>query len=419
MKIAVVGSGISGLGSAYILSRAHEVTLYEKEDYFGGHSRTIDVKTEEGEVPVDTGFLVFNRQNYPHLTGLFGELSVPVMETTMEFGVSLGGGEIEYILSPISVSFLFSQFYHVFNPGYWGMLRDILRFSGDARSYRDRTDVTIGEMLEELGLGKWFCDYYLLPLSQGIWSTLSPSILDFPAHTLVIFFEKHNLLEMWKTPTWHTVKGGSREYVKRVCEGMRGDFRLGLGVERVERESGGVRVYDSKGGDSLYDHVILGCHSDQSLEMNVSATSAERDILGSIRYSKNETVVHSDERLMPKNRRFWASWVSLSEGKDLSYARSFSYWLNRLQSIETRKPLIETVNPSIEIREESIYERHSFSHPIFDQAAIRAQGRVDEIQGEGGLWYCGAWQGYGFHEDGLASGVRVAKKLGVDCSWSV
>lgn len=417
MKIAIIGSGISGLGLAYLLHPHHEITVYEKNNMLGGHSRTVDVKTPAGNVPVDTGFIVFNDRNYPLLNGLFSHLNVPIAKSDMSFGVNINDGWLEYGTQHLSN--VFAQKRNVLRPEFWRMVANILRFNKQAKRYLEQdSSISLGQCLQELGMGQWFRDYYLLAMGGAIWSTPLVQMLDFPAHTFIRFFDNHGLLTVNEQPQWHTVVGGSKEYVARLSAPFKDRIKLGCGAQNVVRHEDFVEVHDTMGGIEMYDNVVFACHSDQAMTLLETPTHNEKETIGSVRYQPNEMVLHSDVSFMPKRKAAWASWVYLSQArKDQNPSVSLSYWMNNLQPLETDIPMIVTLNPGHEPDPELVYDRYQFEHPIFDGPAIAAQSRLDEIQGEHRTWYAGAWQSYGFHEDGLLSAVKVAEKLRIQVPW--
>ncbi|MDA0781539.1 MAG: FAD-dependent oxidoreductase [Rickettsiales bacterium] len=415
MKIAIIGSGISGLGSAYLLGKEHDITIYEKNDYIGGHSRTVDVKIDGKDIAVDTGFIVFNYRNYPNLSGLFNHLGVKVAKSDMSFGVSIDNGRLEYgTRRPFDI---FAQKRNLLRPKYWEMLFDILKFNKNADKYVNR-DITLGKLLDELGTGDWFRNYYLLAMGAAIWSTPTKGMLDFPAKTFIKFFDNHGLLTVNDQPQWYTVEGGSKEYVKIITKKLTNSVRLSCGVEKIIRKESHVEILSIDGKKEKYDAVICACHSDQALKMLDEPTADEQKILQSIKYQPNEMYLHSDTTFMQKRQGAWSSWVYLSEGKeDNSENISLSYWMNNLQPLETDKTVIVTLNPHRKPDESVIYDHYTFEHPVFDDDAIKAQENIEKIQGKDKIWYTGAWLQYGFHEDGLSSAVKVAKKLGAKIPW--
>lgn len=421
MKIAVIGSGISGLGAAYLLHRKHDVTIYEKNNYVGGHSRTIEIDDDGRSQPVDTGFIVFNDWNYPHLFGLFDDLGVPYEKSDMSFGVSIGRedqkGWLEY-----SSNNLFAQSSNLKRPEFWGMLLDVLRFNVQARGYIKRDpSISLGECLDQLKMGQWFRNYYLLAMGAAIWSCPVTTMMEFPAATFLRFFKNHGLLNILKRPQWYTVSGGSREYTKRLRAALKNDVKLSCGAVKVREEDGGFVVEDATGKAASFDHVIFACHADEALALIEEPTENERDLLSAFGYQDNRIVVHKDARFMPIERGAWASWVYLNDGtKDDKPQLALSYWMNNLQNFKTKEQVLVTLNPTQDPPKDKILDIHEFSHPIFNEAAVRSQGRIDEINGVRGkqaLWFCGAYQRYGFHEDGLWSAVRVAKGLGASVPW--
>ncbi len=417
-RIAIIGTGISGLGAASLLHPHHDITVYEKNAYVGGHSRTVEVKTPDGVIPVDTGFIVFNTRNYPLLTKLFAHLNVPVAKSDMSFGASIQGGWLEYgTPNPLN---LFAQKRNLLRPAFWGMIGDILKFNRNAKSYLDKdSSITLGQCLDELGMGRWFREYFLLPMGGCIWSMPLSQMLAFPAHSFIRFFDNHGLLTVSDQPQWYTVVGGSKEYVQRLIAPFKNHIKLNTGVKAVERVDGGVTILDTQGQIEHFDQVIFACHADQALAMLKNPSADEQRILGSFRYQNNRMVLHSDVSFMPKHKGAWASWVYLSEMReDKSPAVSLSYWMNRLQPLITKTPMIVTLNPAREPKKELVHDEAMFEHPIFDEAAIRAQAEIKTIQGGNKLWFCGAYQRYGFHEDGLGSAVAMVKKMGIEPPWN-
>lgn len=415
MKIAIIGSGISGLGIAYLLNQYHDITLYEKNDYIGGHSRTVDIGIQNKIIPVDTGFIVFNERNYPHLTGLFRHLGVAVEKSDMSFGVSINNGWLEYgTKKPLDI---FAQKKNLLKPQFWKMLADILKFNAKAKNYLE-SNITLGECLQELNLGEWFKNYYLLAMGASIWSMPTEQMLNFPVRSFVRFFDNHNLLSLSNHHQWYTVKGGSKEYVKLLTASFKHKIQLNCGVTKVVRDTECVTITDTHGRTEAYDTVIFACHSNQILTMLENPTDAEQDIISAIRYQPNDMVLHSDISFMQKQKKAWSSWVYLSETQnDNRNAVSLSYWMNNLQPLDTDISIIVTLNPAVQPDSKKIYDRYTFHHPVFDTKAVTAQERLGTIQGVDRIWYTGAWQRYGFHEDGLLSAVNVALKMGVNIPW--
>jgi len=414
MRVAVIGTGVSGLGAAYLLHQHHDLVIYEKNDYLGGHSRTIDVPVKEGVLAVDTGFIVFNDWNYPNLLGLFDEIRVPYQKSDMSFGVSIDDGWLEY-----SSGGLFAQRKNILRPQYWRMLFDVFKFNKQALAYIEKDpSITLGNCLEQLKMGSWFKRYYILAMGAAIWSCPVETIMQFPAQTFLRFFKNHGLLSINKRPQWYTVTGGSREYIKRLTAPFADCITLGNGAARVIQLGDQYEVIDVKGGKREFDHVIFACHADQALALLEKPTVDEQSVLSSFDYQRNHILVHSDASYMPQHKQCWASWVYLSEQQqDNNQDISLSYWMNNLQSLKTETPVIITLNPTRRPKESLIINEHNFSHPIFDYKAIIAQDKMQSIQGQRNLWFCGAYQRYGFHEDGLLSAVNVVKRLGGTIPW--
>lgn len=416
-NIAIIGGGISGLGSAYLLYPHHNVTIYEKNDYIGGHSRTVDVPTAAGKIPVDTGFIVFNKRNYPLLTSLFNHLEVEIQKSNMSFGVSINNGWLEY--STNNLNTLFTQRSNLFNPCFLRMLRDIWLFNKQARHYlTTNQSLTLGQFLEKLNLHNWFKKYYLLPMGSAIWSTSITKMLEFPALTFVQFFANHGLLTITDQPQWYTVKNGSREYIKRLTAPFCDKIITKTCVSKVIRNNNGVTIYDSMQNAKNYDLVIFACHADQALQIIDQPSPSERNILEKFTYNSNRIVLHSDLSFMPQRKKAWASWVYLSNTANCQEKHvSLSYWMNNLQSLPTSTQIISTLNPESDPNPELTYDQCYFDHPVFNEAAIQAQQQLQQIQGKDFFWFSGAYQRYGFHEDGLMSSVNIAEQMGIKIPW--
>lgn len=404
------------MAAAYLLHNKHEITVFEKENYIGGHSRTIDVTVPEGSIAVDTGFIVFNYKNYPLLTGLFNHLDVPVVKSNMSFAASIDNGWLEY--GTKSTAAMFAQKKNLVRPAFWQMIQDILHFNKHAKNYLDKdSEKTLGECMDELGMGEWFKHYFMLAIGGAIWSTGIKDMLNFPASSFIRFFDNHGLLSVNGQPQWHTVSGGSREYVNRLTAPFLDKIRLNSHVTSVRRGENGVEI-TANGQSETFDQVIFACHTDQAISILDTPNQSETDILRAIDYTKNTIIVHSDESFMPKRKSAWASWVYLCEGReDQKDNVSLSYWMNSLQPLATKTPILVTLNPSRRPKEELIHNEHMFEHPLFNEAAMRAQQKIETMQGIDNIWYVGAWQRYGFHEDGMMSAVNVAKKLGAELPW--
>ena len=416
MKIAVIGTGISGLAAAWLLHRHAEVTVYEQAGQAGGHSNTVQVP---GGPAVDTGFIVFNERNYPHLTALFRHLGVGSQASDMSFSASIGAGRVEYAGDNLNT--LFAQRWNLLSRAHWRMLLDIARFNRDAkRALRSglELELTLGEFILRGGYGDELSRRYLLPMAAAIWSCPVGAMLKFPAASFLKFFENHGLLDLMQRPRWRTVTGGSREYVAKLTTALGPRLRLGTQVTGVRRLPDGVHVWDAAGGKAVYDRVIMATHADQSLALLGGATRRERELLGAFRYQDNHAVLHSDPALMPKRRNVWAAWNYLAQDADHPGSRvSVTYWMNRLQSLPDEQQYFVTLNPLREPDPASVIYSTTYAHPVFTREAMQAQLHLDEIQGRDRIWFCGAWCGYGFHEDGLRSAVQVVQSMGQRIPW--
>jgi uncharacterized protein len=410
-RIAIIGGGIAGMAAAHLLSRDTSVVLFEAEGRLGGHARTV-LAGKRGDQPVDTGFIVFNGANYPHLVQLFADLDVPIADSNMTFGASLGGGRMEYALA--SVNALFATRSNIVNPRFLRMLRDILHFNKNAEAAATNPGLTIGELLRELGTGDYFRDYYITPLSGAIWSTPVQGILDFPAQALIRFFKNHALLGVYGQHQWYTVRGGSVQYVTRLQTALQRegvDLRIGAAVAGVKRVTGGAMVRAHGGAWEMFDDVIFATHSDISLKLLADPTPAETQALSAVRYQPNEAVLHSDTTLMPKRRSCWASWVYCEPDGPKPDKIDLTYWMNSLQPIPHDDPLFVTLNTNKSINDKLIYDTNTFHHPVFDLAALAAQDAIRAMNGARNTWFCGAWMRNGFHEDGFQSAVDVVTAM--------
>ncbi|MCX8114840.1 MAG: FAD-dependent oxidoreductase [Burkholderiaceae bacterium] len=419
MKVAVIGAGIAGLGCAYALSRSlpaeARITLFEACARLGGHANTVDVELDGKTHPVDTGFLVFNERTYPNLVRLFNDLGVPTAASDMSFAISVplaGGRRLEWAGSNLDT--VFAQRRNLLSPTFLRMLRDILRFNRQgtrvAEGREDAGGLALGEFLDRHGYGNAFRRWYLLPMAAAIWSCPTATMLAYPFSTFVRFCHNHGLLQIEGRPQWYTVAGGARRYVERITETLN-DVRLGDPVHAVARDAATESVVvDSRTGRRRFDHVVLACHSDQSLRLLIDADHAERAVLAGVRYQPNCAVLHTDVRLMPVSRKVWSAWNYMSDGSDAP-AVSVTYLLNRLQPLPFRTPLFVSLNPVVEPARQHVLAEFDYAHPIFDDRAIAAQSGLEAVQGRRRVWFAGAWTGYGFHEDGLKSGLAVAASL--------
>jgi predicted NAD/FAD-binding protein len=417
-RIAVIGSGISGLASAWLLSRAHDVVLFESGSYLGGHTNTVDVTVDGVTHPVDTGFLVYNLATYPNLIALFKELNVASYATDMSFGVSMGAGNLEW--AGTDLDSVFAQRSNALSPRFLLMLKDILRFNKAAQHYLDRslqTGVSLGQLLKAEKYSATFCNAYLLPMAAAIWSSSPDDILNYPASSFIRFCLNHSLLQVNNRPQWQTVQGGAREYVRKIAATL-SDIRLNTPVISVSRMTDGVQVTTNKETE-LVDAVVFATHAPQTIAMLADASDTERHILSSVRYQKNRAYLHTDLSLMPQRQKVWSAWNYIGgTEKDGQRPVCVSYLLNKLQQLPFKTPLMVTLNPFAEPKRTTIYAQFEYEHPVFDQPAIEAQLQLGSIQGKNRCWFAGAWTGYGFHEDGLKSALRVAADFGLAPDWA-
>lgn len=417
-KVAVIGTGISGMACAYMLHKSGQVdiTVYEKNDYIGGHTRTRTIDYDGKKIAVDTGFIVYNERNYPHLTALFRLLDVPTIASNMTFAISVANGKLEW--GARNLRSIFGQLSNLFSPRFWRMIMDVRRFFRMAPSVLDNPNhLTLGEFMDQLKLGEDFKRYFLLPMGGAIWSCPLDVMMAFPAQTFVRFFQNHGLLGLNDQPQWHTVRGGAAEYVKRLTAPFADRIRLNCGAAKIVRTASGITVTDTQGGSDVYDSIVFACHADQALRLLDAPTEEEKAVLGSFSYQPNTAYLHRDIKQMPRRRVCWGSWVYLSDGRENSDRLAVTYWMNSLQAIDSSHPLFVTLNPITPIPDHLVFDRCEFDHPVFDAAAVAAQQKLPALQGKNNTWYCGAYQRYGFHEDGLQSAVAVAKGMGVAVPW--
>lgn len=416
MKIAVIGSGISGNAAAWALHPKHQVTLYERRNRVGGHSATVDVDYDGETISVDTGFIVYNGLNYPNLTQLFDHLGVKTEASDMSFSFSRRGGSEWSGSIPHGI---FAQKRNLFSPSFLWMLKEIFRFNrqclGDLAANK-LSGLSLGNYLDKRKFSQRFRNEYLVPMGAAIWSTPAAEMLAFPVESFANFFNNHRLLH-FERPNWRTVTGGSRNYVEKLLAPLEGRIRLNCEVVSVVRHASGVTITDSQGGTETYDQVIMAGHSDQILSSLDDASADEVDILSRVRFKPNTVYLHRDPSLMPRKKSAWAAWNYLSDGAPADPDVSVTYWMNRLQGIASDKPLFVSLNPVRKPADDLVFGVYEYDHPQYDSAALSAQKEMDCIQGVNRTWFCGAWTGYGFHEDGLSSGLRVAEKLGGVIPW--
>ncbi|WP_099867823.1 NAD(P)/FAD-dependent oxidoreductase [Pararhizobium haloflavum] len=418
LKVAVIGSGISGASAAWALNPVHDVTLFEKEARPGGHTATVDVDYDGVRIPVDTGFIVYNEVNYPNLTALFAHLGVATHESNMSFSLSLDQGRLEW--SGDGLRTLFAQKRNMFRPTFLLMLREILRFNKLClvdRAEGHLSNMSIGDYLNWRRFSPGFTNNYLIPMAAAIWSSPTNRMLDFPAERFVAFFDNHRLVYRKQLP-WRTVTGGARTYLDALLAPLSGRIRLNCAVRSIRRAEGKVHILDASGHESIYDRVVIAAHSNQALAMLDDANETEQSILGAIPYRPNRVILHRDPKLMPKRKQVWSSWNYLRSSRgDGEGDVAVSYWMNRLQGIDRRHPLFVTLNPDREPESGTVFGEYSYEHPQFGTESCQAQLRLRQIQGRNGTFFAGAWTGYGFHEDGLTSGLAAAEMLGGVIPW--
>ena len=415
MRIAVVGSGISGLAAAWLLARRHEVHLIEGRDRLGGHTHTVVHRVDRRELPLDTGFIVFNERTYPNLTRVFAELGVATQPSDMSFSVSCTNPDLEYAVH--SLRGLFAQPSNLVSPAFWRMLRDIVRFGRTGRRVLETgpdESATIGDLLREGGFGAGFASYYLLPMTAAIWSSGTEPVAGFPRDTLLRFLANHGLLQVTGQPQWRTVVGGSSSYIAPMTRGMEDRIHLGDGVRRIIRTEGDVELILASGSRARFDHVVVATHADQALAMLDDPTPSERELLGPWTYSHNDTWLHTDVGLLPRRRAAWASWNYLMvDGRRPQEQVSVSYHLNRLQRLDADRQFIVTLNPPREPAPGTVIRRMTYTHPTYTRDAVATQSDLPLLNGQRHTHFCGAYFRYGFHEDGLVSAIAVAEDLGV------
>jgi uncharacterized protein len=442
MRVAVIGSGIAGISCAWLLTRhtdgARQVTLFEQNDYLGGHTNTIDVTLDGVSHPVDTGFLVYNDWTYPNLIAMFKHIGIDSAPSDMSFGIKLldaaGRGRLEWCGSN-DIRTVFAQPSNLFRPAFLGMLKDLLRFNREVTALADSSQGdatklpgTLGQYLNSNGYGMAFRDWYLKPMAACIWSTPTQKIDDFPLATFISFCRNHGLISVNNRPQWRTVKGGTRSYVRKLAAELP-DIRLNARISRIERAAGGITIH-SDGGIAQYDQIVFACHTDQAMTLLQDDTDEAAAILGKIPYQPNTAILHTDTRLLPDRPRAWAAWNYMAWHPDAAGARkdsagqrssdspvSLSYLINRLQPLPFKTPVIVTMNPLLAPDPAKVIKTMKYEHPVFLAESGVAKRELRAVQGRHNTWYAGAWTRYGFHEDGLMSGIAVAKALGATVPW--
>lgn len=418
-RIAVIGSGISGLSAAWLLRQNANITLYEAEQRFGGHSHTYQFTEGDQPLSIDTGFMVFNQPNYPLLSQLFAELDVATYPTDMSFSVSLNQGELEY-----AGHRLFAQRRNYLRPAFIGMLMDVLRFNRLAKQLLEQANPvddanTLDQFLDKHRFGQAFRHDYLYPMAAAIWSCPKARIADFPVRSFVRFFKNHGLIHLRHRPQWETVSGGSIQYVNKMLRDL-GPAVLSLqAVKHVQRNDKSMQVIQADGRRKIFDEVIFACHSDQALNLLANASIGEQQMLGSVPYQSNRVILHRDERLMPQRRAIWSSWNYMGQTNTTGdQSVSINYWMNSLQNLNTQRNYFVSLNPLQEPKQEHIIAEFQYEHPVFMPQSLQLPGLLKRVQGQDRVWFCGAWTGYGFHEDGLRSAVEVAQRLGAELPWN-
>ena len=411
MKIAVIGSGISGLSAAYYLSKKYHVDLYEKDDHFGGHSHTVEIKNNKENVAVDVGFIVFNKLTYPNLIKFFQELNVEYEKSDMSFSVSVKETDVEY--SGSGLKGLFSNKKNIINKDFIKMIFEIIKFyknvSLEINSETEK--MTLGEFLSRKKLSKYFIDYHIIPMVASIWSMPYGNAKNMPFKLFLEFFSNHGLFKLKDKPQWFTVKKRSKTYVDEVLKNISGEVYKNYEVKKIIRKDNYIRVFVGPEEDFLeYDHVVLACHADQALNL-INETPLESKLLKNFRYIENYAYLHTDQSMMPKRYSAWSSWNAISN-KDTSKT-CVSYWLNKLQNLEVDTNYFLTLNPISEIHSDKIIKKIKFTHPNFDLKAFSLQKKLDELQGKQNTWFCGSYFGYGFHEDGLKSSLKLIRKFNI------
>ncbi|MGL4634658.1 MAG: NAD(P)/FAD-dependent oxidoreductase [Beijerinckiaceae bacterium] len=423
MHVAIVGTGIAGNAAAYALHNAPHVksiTVFEAEDRIGGHSATVDIDYNGKAIAVDTGFIVYNTLNYPNLTALFAHLGVETQDADMSFSVSIGQGEFEWVGRTHDVfKGLFAQKRNLVNPRYLGMLLEILRFQKNALAdlkLGKLTGLTLGDYIAKGRYSNYFRDRYIVPMGAAIWSTPAERMLDFPAENFVTFFENHKLLH-WDRPVWRTVTGGSREYVAKLTAPFKDRIRQNDAAVAVKRDDLGVTLKTASGYSARFDHVVLACHPDQALAIVKDPSADEREVMTSVSYRPNSVYLHRDKALMPRREEAWAAWNFLRDSDTSEGDVCISYSMQHLQGIDKNCPLFVTLNPPRPPKPQLVFRTFEYAHPQFTQTAFAGQKLLQKINGHNRLWFAGAWTGYGFHEDGLTSGMNVAEGLGAFMPW--
>ena len=410
MRIAVIGSGISGLSAAHYLSKKNKVDLFEKEDHFGGHSYTIDVKDNNNHVPVDVGFIVFNLKTYPNFVKFLNDNGIEIEKSNMSFSVSVKETEIEYCGKGLLG--IFSNKKNLLNFDFFKMFFEIIKFykkSNDLKNIEE--NLTLDDFLKREKMSKYFINYHIIPMVSAIWSMPPYEAKQMPLKFFLKFFQNHGLFNLKNRPQWYTIKNRSRTYVKKILETISGEYYKNYRINKISRFSNGVKVYYGGNNEFFdYDKVVIATHADEALSLIADPTSEEKSILANFKYKNNIAIIHTDDSLMPKNKKVWSSWNS-SVNKDNTSETSITYWLNLLQNLKTNKNIFLSLNPFLKIDPKKIISRVKFTHPYYDKEALENQNRLKNIQNKKNLLFCGSYFGYGFHEDGIKSSLEMIKSF--------
>ena len=410
MRIAVIGSGISGLSAAHYLSKENKVDLFEKEDHFGGHSYTINIKDNENDVPVDIGFIVFNLKTYPNFVKFLNDNKIEIEKSNMSFSVSVKETDIEYCGK--SLFGIFSNKKNFFNFDFFKMFFEIIKFYKKSNNLKDiEENLTLDDFLKREKMSKYFINYHIIPMVSAIWSMPPYEAKQMPLKFFLKFFQNHGLFSLKNRPQWYTIKNRSRTYVKKILETISGEYYKNYRINKISRFSNGVRVYYGGNNEFFdYDKVVIATHADEALSLITDPTEEEKNILTNFKYKNNTAIIHTDESVMPKNKKSWSSWNSLVNKENIS-ENSITYWLNLLQNLKINRNIFLSLNPFLKIDEKKVISKVKFTHPYYDKEALGNQNRLKNIQNKKNLLFCGSYFGYGFHEDGIKSSLEMIKSF--------
>ncbi len=414
MKIAIIGTGISGNVASWLLKDEHELTIFEKNNYIGGHSNTVNINYDGKNIDVDTGFIVFNDRTYPKLIKLFEILKVASFESDMSFGITCKKSNFEFCVK--NIAGLFAQKKNILNPKFYKMLFDIVKFNRKATKFvtsGNDSKITLGQFLERVKVGDYFKKYFLLPMAGAIWSCRDEEMLQYPAQSFLSFYHNHGLLTLFNQPQWYTVKDCSKEYVKKLTADFKDKIKLNCAVKSVEKVNNGIEIVDCNDEKYLFDKVIFANHANQVLQMAKNLDSQLVQVLSKFQFKNNLAVLHRDTSLMPKRKSAWASWIYLREDQNQENC-TVSYWMNTLQDIDENYPLFVTLNPQHQIAQDKVFAQFNYQHPVFDSQSIQAQSQIQNLQGKDGFYFVGAYLDNGFHEDGVNSAIKVAKLFNIE-----